>query len=62
MVLPLWVREVLSFGPKYLVRDKFKAIYFLADIDSFLLELKIKRLPGKTLCEIEAAAKRYARM
>ena len=57
--LPLWVREVLSFGPKHPVRDKFNEIHFLADIDSFLSELKL--IPGEKLCEIEAAAKRYGK-
>ena len=55
------MREVLSFGPKHPVRDKFNEIHFLADIDSFLSELKLKRIPGEKLCEIEAAAKRYAK-
>ena len=61
VILPLWVREVLSFGPKHPVRDKFKEIHFLADIDSFLSEMKLNRIPGEKLCEIEAAAKRYAK-
>ena len=61
MVFPQWVREVLSFGPLHPVRDKFNEIFFLADIDSFLSELKINRIPGEKLCEIEAAAKRYAK-
>ena len=61
VALPLWVREVLSFGPKHPVRHKFNEIHFLAKIDIFLFELKLNRLPGEKLCEIEAAAKRYAR-
>ena len=61
MILPLWEREVLSFGPKHPVRDKFNEFHFLADIDSFLSELKLNRIPGEKLCEIEAAAKRYAK-
>ena len=61
VILPLWVREVLSFGPKHPVRDKFNEIHFLADIDSFLSELNLNRKPGEKLCEIEAAAKRYAK-
>ena len=55
------MREVLSFGPKHPVGDKFNETHFLADIDSFLSELKLNRLPGEKLCEIEAAAKRYAK-
>ena len=61
VILPLWVREVLSFGPKHPVRDKFNEIHFLADNDSFLFELKLNKIPGEKLCEIEAAAKRYAK-
>ena len=47
VVLPLWLREVLSFGPKNPVRNKFIEVSFLADIDCFLSELKLNRLPGK---------------
>ena len=54
------MQEVLFFGPKYPVRDKFNEIHFLADIDSFLSELNLNRIPGEILCEIEAAAKIYA--
>ena len=61
MVLPLWVREILSFGPKHPVRDKFNEVRFLGEIDIFLSELKLNRLSGEKLCEIEAASKRYAR-
>ena len=49
MILPLWMREVLSFGPKHPVRDNFNEIHFLADIDSFLCELKLNRIPGEKL-------------
>ena len=55
------MREVLSYGPKHPIRDNFKEIHFLADIDSCLSELKLNGIPGEKLCEIEAAAKRYAR-
>ena len=44
-----------------MVRDNFSQIHFLADIDSFLSDLKLNRKPGEKLCEIEAAAKRYAK-
>ena len=39
---PPWVREVLDFGPKLVVRDRFNEIHLLSDIDSFLSELKLK--------------------
>ena len=61
VILPLWAREVLSFGRKHPVRDKFNEIHFLADIDTFLSELKLKRITGEKLCETEAAAKRIAK-
>ena len=53
------MRVVLSFRPKNPV--EFNEINFLADIDSFLSELKLNRIPGETLCEIEGAAKRYVK-
>ena len=42
---------MLALGPKY----------FLADIDIFLPDLKNCKVPGEALCEIEAAAKAYAK-
>ena len=57
VILLLWVREVLSFGPKHPVRGKFNEIHFLADIDSFLSELKLNR----NLYDADAAAKRFAK-
>ena len=60
VILPQWVWEILSFDPKHPVRDKFNEIRFLADMDSFLSELKLKRISGENICEIEVAAKRYA--
>ncbi|XP_063713937.1 uncharacterized protein LOC134841828 [Symsagittifera roscoffensis] len=59
--LPKWVHEVLGFGPKHPVRDRFNELHFLADIDNFLSELKSQKVPGEKLCEIEAAAKSYAK-
>ena len=60
VILPQWVWEVLSFDPKHPVRDKFIEIRFLSDMDSFLSELKLKRISGENICKIEVAAKRYA--
>ena len=59
--LPGWVHEVLSLGPKHPIRDKFIETHFLADIDVFLSQLKNQKTSGETLCEIEAAAKAYAK-
>ena len=68
MILPQWVREVLNFGPKHPVRDKFnenhfrkEENHFLADLVFFLSELKLHKIPGEKLCEIEAAANNYAK-
>ena len=58
VILPQCMREVLSFGQKHPVQDKFNEIYFLTGIDSFLSELKLNRKPGEILCAIEAAAKK----
>ena len=55
------MREVSSFGPKHPVRDKYSKIHFHVDIESFLSELNLNRSVGEKLCEIEAAAKRYAK-
>ena len=62
LILPLWVGEVLSFGPKHPVRDKFNEINFLANIDSFSSELNLNRIPGEKIHEIEAAEKIYAKI
>ena len=48
-------------GPKHPIRDKFNKTHFLADIDNFLSQLKNQNTSGETLCEIEAAAKAYAK-
>ena len=56
-----WVQQVLALGPKHPVRDKFNETHFLADIDIFLSDLKNCEVPGEALCEIEAAAKAYAK-
>ena len=47
--------------PKHSVREKFNKIHFFADIDIFLSELKLNRIRGEKLSQIEAAAKRYAK-
>ena len=52
---------MLSMGPKHPIRSKFNEKHFLADIDIFLSQLKNQKTSGETLCEIEAAAKAYAK-
>ena len=41
--------------------DKFNETHFLADIDIFLSQLKNQKTSGETLCEVQAAAKAYAK-
>ena len=45
--LPNWVEQVLALEPKHPLRDKFNETHFLADIDIFLLDLKIVKSPGR---------------
>ena len=37
--LPKFVLDLLSLGPKHPVRDKFKEVHFLADVDKLVREL-----------------------
>ena len=59
IIFPGLVRDLLSFGQKHPIRDKFKELPFLADIDSLIRSLREKNVPGEKLFQIEAAAKRY---
>ena len=59
--LPHWIQHLLSLGTKHPVSYKIKETYFLADIDSFLSDIKHRKVPGEALCEIEAT-KDYSRL
>ena len=59
--LPGFVRDLLAFGPKRPIRDKFKELHFLVDIDSLIRNLRENNVPGEKLFEIEAAAKWYSK-
>ena len=61
IILPGFVKDLLAFGPKHPIRDKFKELHFLADIDSLKWTLRENNVQGKKLLEIEAAAKRYSK-
>ena len=37
---PKFVLDILSFGPKHPVRDKFNEVQFFADVDKTLSELR----------------------
>ena len=59
--LPNWVEQGLALEPKHPLRDKFNETHFLADIDTFLSDLKNRKVPGEAYCEIDAVAKAYAK-
>ena len=59
--LPFFVKDVLSYGPKQPIRDKFNEVHFLADIDKLVRTLRESGTDGEKLCEIEASAKWYAK-
>ena len=61
IILPEFVRDLLAFGLQHPIRDKFKELHFLADIDSLIENLRENNVQGKKLFEIEAAAKRYSK-
>ena len=46
-------------GPKHSVRDKFKEMHFLADIDQLLVQLKTDSASSDSLDEVESAAHWY---
>ena len=44
IILPGFIRDLLVFGPKHPIRDKFKKLHFLVDIDSFIRNLREKNV------------------
>ena len=50
-ILPGFVRDLLILGPKHPIRDKFKELHFLADIDSLLRNLRENNVPGEKTSE-----------
>ena len=62
IIFPGFVRDLLAFGPKHPIRDKFEELQFLADIDSLIRNLHENNVPGEKLFEIEAAAKWYSKI
>ena len=36
---PTYVTELLSFGPKHPIKDKFRELHFLADMDKLLVDI-----------------------
>ena len=39
-----FVRDLLVFGPKHPIRDKFKELYFLADIESLIKKICVRNM------------------
>ena len=54
---PKFVVDILSFGPKHPVRDKYTEVQFLADVDKLVRELCKNKTEGEKHCKIEASAK-----
>ena len=52
------VGDLLAFGRKHPIRDKFEELHFLAGIDNLIRNLRENYGPGKKQFENEAAAKR----
>ena len=59
--LPTFVKDLLSYGPKHPIRDKFNETHFSADIDKLIKTLRENGTDGKKLYEIEASKKWYAK-
>ena len=62
IILPGFVRDLLAFGPKHPIRDKFRELQFLLDIDSFIRNLREIYVQGEKPFGIEAAAKWYTKI
>ena len=61
MILPQWMREILSFGPKHPVWEnsiKFTSYGYWY----FLSQLKLSRIPGEKLCELKQLQRDMLRM
>ena len=58
--LPHFVEDLLFYGPKHPIRDNFKKVHSLADIDKLIRTLRESGNDCKKLCANEASAERYA--
>ena len=61
IILSGFAKDLLVFGPKHPIRDKFEELHFLAAIDSLIRNVRENNVPGEKLFEIEAAAKWYSK-
>ena len=60
--IPVVVKELLSYGPKHPVKEKFNETHFLADIDKLVINMRQKWSKYcEKFCEIESSAKWYAK-
>ena len=60
-ILQGFVKDLLAFGTKHPIRDKFKELDFLADIDNLIRNLRESNVPVEKLFENEAATKCYSK-
>ena len=49
IILPGFVKDLLAFGPKHQIRNKFKELHFLAAIDSLIRNLRENNVPGEKI-------------
>ena len=59
--LPVFVKDLLPYGPKHPFKHKFNDTQFLEDIDNLVNNLRQNGVNGDKLCEVEASAKMYAK-
>ena len=51
--LPVFLKKMLSYGPRHPVKDKLNEIHFLVDVDRLVQSVRKKGTSGEKLCEIE---------
>ena len=58
--LPTFLKDLLFYGPKHPIRNKFNDVHFLADIDKLIRTLRESGNDCKRLSANEASAEWYA--
>ena len=58
---PVFVKEMLSYGPTHPAKDKFNEILFPAEVDKLVRLLRGNGTSGEKPCKIESAIKCYAK-
>ena len=59
--MSIFDEEFLSYVPKHAIKDMFNQIYFLADIDKLVRNLRENGIEEEKLCGIVASENLYAR-